>query len=134
MIHSLDSPRLAEALQRAAEAADRSVDTLIEVNVAGEQSKFGLAPEGVRPLLGSIAGSLDRLRVRGLMTMAPYVDDPETVRPVFQRLRELRDRLAAEGFDLPQLSMGMTNDYEVAVEEGATMVRVGTAIFGPREA
>jgi pyridoxal phosphate enzyme (YggS family) len=133
MIHSLDSLRLAEALQRAAANADLTVDTLVEVNVAGEQTKFGLADDGVLPLLKAVAASLDRLRVRGLMTLAPYVDDPETVRPVFRRLRALRGRLEAEGFALPHLSMGMTQDFEVAIEEGASMVRVGTAIFGPRE-
>ena len=128
-IHSLDSERLGAALQRVAETEDRTVETLLEVNVSGEQTKFGLAPDEVEPLLAAIARSFDRLRVRGLMTMAPYVSDPETVRPPFRQLRELRDRLASEGYDLPHLSMGMTNDFEVAVEEGATMVRVGTAIF-----
>jgi hypothetical protein len=129
LIHSLDSDRLAEALHRAAEAADRTVETLLEVNVAGEESKFGLAPDAVEPLLAIIARSFIRVRVRGLMTMAPYVPDPETVRPCFRGLRELRERLAAAGYDLPHLSMGMTNDFEVAVEEGATMVRIGTAVF-----
>jgi len=133
LIHSLDSLRLAEALQRTAEAQDRTVEVLLEVNISGEASKFGLSPDEVEPLLAEIARSLDRLKVRGLMTMAPYVEDPETVRPVFRGLRQLRDRLAGEGYDLPHLSMGMTNDYEVAVEEGATMVRIGTAIFGPYE-
>jgi len=140
LIHSLDSERLAEALQRAAEAEESgtgilpvkpspTVETLIEVNVSGEQTKFGLPPEAVEPLLATIRRSYDRLRVRGLMTMAPYVSDPETVRPVFRGLRQLRDRLVSQGYDLPHLSMGMTNDFEGAVEEGATMVRIGTAIF-----
>jgi len=129
LIHSLDSDRLAEALQRAAEAEDRAVEALLEVNVSGEESKFGLAPDGVEPLLAAIRRSFDRLRVTGLMTMAPLVSDPEATRPFFRQLRQLRDRLLAQGYDLPQLSMGMTNDFEVAVEEGATMVRIGTAIF-----
>jgi hypothetical protein len=129
LIHSLDSDRLAEALQRAAEAEDRTVEALLEVNVSGEESKFGLAPDGVEPLLAAIRRSFDRLRVTGLMTMAPLVSDPEATRPFFRQLRQLRDRLLAQGYDLPQLSMGMTNDFEVAVEEGATMVRIGTAIF-----
>jgi len=103
LIHSLDSDRLAEALQRAAEAADRTVETLLEVNIAGEESKFGLAPDAVEPLLAIIARSFIRVRVRGLMTMAPYVPDPETVRPCFRGLRELRERLAAAGYDLPQI-------------------------------
>lgn len=129
LIHSLDSERLADALQRLADAENRTVEALLEVNMSGEQTKFGLAAGEVEPLLAAIARSFDRLRVRGLMTMAPYVSDPETVRPHFRGLRELRDRLASEGYDLPHLSMGMTNDFEVAVEEGATMVRIGTAIF-----
>jgi len=129
LIHSLDSERLPEALQRVAEAEARTVETLLEVNVSGEESKFGLRPAEVEPLLATIARSFDRIRVKGLMTMAPYVPDPQTVRPVFRGLRELRDRLVSQGFDLPHLSMGMTHDFEVAVEEGATMVRIGTAVF-----
>jgi pyridoxal phosphate enzyme (YggS family) len=132
MIHSLDSRRLAEALQRHADDADQTVEVLLEVNVSGEESKFGLAPHEVLPLLKLQATSFDRLRVRGLMTMAPFVDDAEEVRPVFRALCALRDRLRNSGYDLPHLSMGMTNDYEVAIEEGATIVRIGTAIFGPR--
>jgi pyridoxal phosphate enzyme (YggS family) len=132
MIHSLDSQRLAEALQRHADDADQTVEVLLEVNVSGEESKFGLAPHEVLPLLKLQATSFDRLRVRGLMTMAPFVDDTEEVRPVFRALCALRDRLRDSGYDLPHLSMGMTNDYEVAIEEGATIVRIGTAIFGPR--
>jgi len=129
MIHSLDSERLAEALQRAAESQDRVVETLIEVNVSGEASKFGVAPEQVETLLRAIRQSFDRLRVRGLMTMAPFVTNPEEVRPVFRDLRQLRDSLVSGGYELPHLSMGMTNDFEVAVSEGATMVRIGTAVF-----
>lgn len=132
MIHSLDSRRLAEALQRAAEKEDYTVEALLEINVSGEDTKFGLGPNEVEPLLVDIAQSFDRIHVVGLMTMAPYVAEPEETRPVFSALRDLRDRLAEAAFALPHLSMGMTNDYEVAVEEGATMVRVGTAIFGPR--
>jgi len=140
LLHSLDSERLAEALQRAAEADQgstgtlpvkqcRAVETLIEVNVSGEESKFGLAPEAVEPLLATIVRSFDRLHVGGLMTMAPYVTDPELARPCFRGLRQLRDRLVSQGYSLPHLSMGMTNDFEVAIAEGATMVRIGTAIF-----
>jgi len=129
IIHSLDSERLAEALQRAAESQDRVAETLIEVNVAGEASKFGAVSDQVEPLLRVIRQSFDYLRVRGLMTMAPLVADPEEVRPVFRSLRQLRDSLVSGGYDLPHLSMGMTNDFEVAVSEGATMVRIGTAIF-----
>ena len=129
LIHSLDSERLAQALQRVADSENRMIEALLEVNVSSEETKFGLAPDQVEPLLVTVGRSLDRVRVRGLMTMAPYVSDPEMVRPCFCRLRELRDQLASEGYDLPHLSMGMTNDFEVAVEEGSTMVRIGTALF-----
>lgn len=123
ILHSIDSVRLAEALNR---HATRPVDVLIEVNVAGEATKFGFAPEEVEEALRYLQ-RLDHLRVHGLMTVAPQVADPEQVRPVFRALRALRD---ATG--LAELSMGMTDDFEVAVEEGATIVRIGRAIFGPR--
>ncbi len=100
---------------------------MVEVNVAGEKSKFGLPPDEVENALAKI-NRLPRLEPRGLMTIAPYTEDPEEVRPYFRQLRELRDRLG-----LPELSMGMTGDFEVAIEEGATLVRVGTAIFGERQ-
>jgi PLP dependent protein len=122
-IQSIDSVRLAEAVNR---AAVTPVDVLLEVNVAGEASKFGFVPEQVADVLAQLS-RFEHLRVRGLMTVAPAVADPEQVRPVFRRLRELRD---AAG--LPDLSMGMSHDYAVAIEEGATMIRVGRAIFGER--
>ena len=122
-IQSIDSVRLAEAVNRAAVAP---LDVLLEVNVAGEASKFGFTPDDVPDALARI-NSLDHVRVRGLMTVAPAVDDPEQVRPVFRRLRELRDAAA-----LPELSMGMSHDYGIAIEEGATMIRVGRAIIGER--
>ncbi len=123
ILHSIDSLRLAEALNR---HATQPVDVLIEVNVAGEATKFGFAPDEVAEAVRHLQ-RLEHLRVRGLMTVAPQVADPEQVRPVFRALRALRD---ATG--LAELSMGMTDDFEVAVEEGATMVRIGRAIFGPR--
>ena len=123
IIHSVDSLRLAEALDR---HASRPVAVLLEVNVAQEASKFGFTP-GELPSALSAISSLPHLDVRGLMTVAPQTDDPEAVRPVFRRLRELRDACG-----LRDLSMGMTDDFEVAIEEGATLVRVGRAIFGPR--
>jgi hypothetical protein len=123
IIHSVDSLRLAQALDR---AAHEPLPILLEVNVAGEASKFGFAPGEVAHALSEIA-ALPRLDVRGLMTVAPLTDRPETVRPVFRRLRELRDELG-----LRELSMGMTDDFETAIEEGATLVRVGRAIFGER--
>ena len=123
ILHSVDSVRLAQALSR---RAPEPLPILLEVNVAQEASKFGFTPREVASALRSIA-DLPNLEVRGLMTVAPQTDEPESVRPVFQRLRELRDELG-----LRELSMGMTNDFEVAIEEGATMVRVGRAIFGER--
>lgn len=123
VIQSVDSLRLAEALSG---RAQRPMPVLLEVNVAGETSKYGFAPEEVMAAAEAVA-RLPHLEVRGLMTVAPLVDDPEEVRPVFRRLRELRDALG-----LPDLSMGMTDDCEVAIEEGATMVRIGRAIFGER--
>lgn len=123
ILHSVDSERLADAIARHAE---RHISVLIEVNVAGETSKFGVAPRDAGALAERIA-RMPMLQLLGLMTVAPRADHPEDVRPVFRALRELRD---ATG--LRELSMGMTDDYEVAVEEGATFVRVGRAIFGPR--
>lgn len=123
IIHSVDSVRLAEALSR---RATEPLPVLLEVNVAGEPAKFGFSTAETPEALTTIA-SLPSLDVRGLMTVAPQTDDAEGVRPVFRRLRELRDELS-----LGELSMGMTDDFEVAIEEGATMVRVGRAIFGER--
>ena len=123
IIHSVDSLHLAEALSR---RAGQPVPVLLEVNVAGEASKFGFAPEDVPEAYRRIA-ALPNLDLQGLMTVAPFVPDPEEVRPLFRRLRELRDELG-----LRELSMGMTDDFEVAIEESATMVRIGRAIFGPR--
>ena len=123
IIHSVDSIHLAETISHHAQGP---IPILLEVNVAGEEGKFGLATEEVSRAADAIA-RLPRLEVRGLMTVAPVVPDPGEVRPVFRRLRELRDALG-----LRELSMGMTDDFEVAVEEGATMVRIGRAIFGER--
>jgi pyridoxal phosphate enzyme (YggS family) len=123
ILHGVDSERLAEAISA---AATRSVRVFIEVNVAGEASKFGVAP-GEAAGLAERIGALPNLDLLGLMTVAPQVDDPEDVRRVFRALRELRDALG-----LRELSMGMTDDFEVAVEEGSTLVRVGRAIFGAR--
>ncbi len=128
VIHSLDSIRLAGDLSR---RAPRPLDVLLEVNVARERQKFGVAPDDLAPLVRGIL-QLPRLRVAGLMTIPPQHPDPERARPVFRRLRELRDELARVlGTSLPHLSMGMSDDVEVAVEEGATFVRLGRALFGP---
>jgi pyridoxal phosphate enzyme (YggS family) len=130
-VHSVDSERLARKLD--AEARERHPEPLpvfVQVNVSGETSKFGETPDDVEKLVG-LCGELDGLSLRGLMTMAPYADDPEEARPVFAELRGIRDDLTRRGV-APEglgLSMGMTGDYRVAVEEGATVVRVGTALF-----
>jgi uncharacterized pyridoxal phosphate-containing UPF0001 family protein len=109
-----------------------SAEVLLEVNVSGEETKFGFSPEALKPALEELL-PLPFLRVRGLMTMAPYSDNPETARPFFAKLRELRDALVAStGHPLPQLSMGMSGDFEQGIAEGATIVRVGSAIFGGR--
>ena len=130
VVHSVDSRRVAEALSKEAQG----LDVLLEVNYAGEESKFGFSPEEAVAEAPAIA-ALPGLRLVGLMTVAPLVDDAEQVRPVFRGLREIgeriRERVAAETW---HLSMGMTNDFEVAIQEGATIVRVGRAIFGERPA
>ncbi|HTU23634.1 MAG TPA: YggS family pyridoxal phosphate-dependent enzyme [Gemmataceae bacterium] len=128
-IHSVDSMRLLEALEAACRQASRTVLVLLEVNASREASKHGFAPDEVPKLAGQMT-QLKHVRVEGLMTMAAYEDDPERARPTFTTLRALRDRLATElGRPLPQLSMGMSNDFEIAVEEGATLVRLGTVLF-----
>ncbi|MDQ7851171.1 MAG: YggS family pyridoxal phosphate-dependent enzyme [Armatimonadota bacterium] len=131
LIHSLDSLPLAEAISRRAEAAGRWVEVLLQVNVAGEPRKHGFAPAEVPQAVRHIAG-LPALILRGLMTIAPLEADPQRVRPVFRRLRELRDALRVQWPGLEELSMGMSDDFEVAIEEGATLVRVGRAIFRER--
>lgn len=128
LIHSVDSLHLAAEIDKQAGKAGKIQNILIQVNTSGEESKFGIAPAELDKLLKEIA-SLPNISVKGLMTIAPEVDDPETVRPYFRALRELRDTLHASRFALHDLSMGMTNDFEIAIEEGATMVRVGRAIF-----
>lgn len=132
VVQGVDSLALAEELQKQAAKQARSLPILLEVNVAGESSKFGWNPERLLAEFLQL-NALPRLEVHGFMTIAPYAVDPERVRPVFRRLRELRDRCAdLLGAPLPVLSMGMSGDLEVAIEEGATLVRVGTALFGER--
>ncbi len=133
-VHSLDRPSLAQALEKAAARRGRGLDVLIQVNVGREPTKSGTDPEGA-VALARAAPRWPHLRIRGLMAIPPYLADPEEVRPYFRALRELRDRIAAlglPGVEMVELSMGMSHDFPVAIEEGATMVRVGTAIFGPR--
>jgi pyridoxal phosphate enzyme (YggS family) len=134
MIHSVDDPRLVAKLDESALAAERRVDILVQVDLAGEPSKHGMA---VDDLMSAVEAARDRrgVALRGLMLLPPAKDDPEDARPYFARLRTLRDELVARGVDresLAELSMGMSHDFEVAIEEGATIVRVGTAIFGGR--
>lgn len=134
-IHSLDRLSLAKELQRKAAAEDLTVQAFVQVNISGEESKYGLRPEDVPAFLNEIA-AMDRIKVIGLMTMAPYEAEPEATRPVFRGLRELRDRLNREGLTrepITELSMGMSNDFEVAVEEGATWVRLGSVLVGHEE-
>ena len=135
MIHSVDSASLARTISKEAVKAGRTMDILLEVNAAGEESKFGLSYEEVLPLVREIA-PLPGLHICGLMTVAPYTDDPETNREFFKKLRDLSvdiDRQSIDNVSMHTLSMGMTGDFEVAIEEGATHIRVGTAIFGKRD-
>ena len=132
MIQSVDSLALAEELNKRAEQAARTVPILLEVNVVGEASKFGYGPELLLAELSQI-NALKRLEIHGLMTVPPWTPDPERVRPVFRRMRALKEQCEqALGAPLAHLSMGMSGDFEVAIEEGATLVRIGTALFGAR--
>jgi PLP dependent protein len=132
MVQSVDSLRVAEELNKRAELAAKRMPVLLEVNAVGEASKFGCRPEQLLAELERI-NALPRLEIQGLMTVPPWTRDPEDVRPVFRQMRELKGRCEdILGAPLPQLSMGMSGDFAVAIEEGATMVRVGTALFGPR--
>jgi hypothetical protein len=131
-IHTLDDVALAVALDRAAHGLGRRPRVLLQVNVAGEGTKRGMRPEDAATVAAAVA-RLPALDLRGLMTVPPYTDDPETARPWFRALRTLRDDLARRlGLPLPDLSMGMSGDYPTAIEEGATLVRIGRALFGPR--
>ncbi len=135
LIHSVDSLRLAETIEAEAAKIGVTAKILLEVNVAEEESKFGLKMEEVIPLAEEIS-KMEHLHILGLMTIAPFVSDPEENRPIFRKLRQLSVDIKEKNMnnvDMDVLSMGMTNDYEVAVEEGATMVRVGTGIFGERD-
>ena len=134
LIHSVDSYRLAEQISQEAGKLGITAKILLEVNVAKEESKFGMMPEDVEEMAGQIA-ALPHLQIEGLMTIAPFVDDPEKNRPVFRKLYQLSVDIKKKNIDnvnMSVLSMGMTGDYQVAVEEGSTMIRVGTGIFGAR--
>ncbi len=134
-VQSIDRIKVARALDERLQAEGRSLDVLVQVNTSGEASKFGVEPERAPELIHALA-DLDTLRVRGLMTLAVFSDDHDRVRACFRSLRELRDRLrdsAPAGIGLDELSMGMSGDYALAIAEGSTEVRVGTAIFGKRD-
>jgi len=132
VVESVDRLDLALELQKRAEAAGKNLKVLIEVNVGGEAAKHGAKPEEAHHLLNAVNG-MPRLEVRGLMAIPPFRENPEEARPFFRKLREIRDRLEqTSGAGLPELSMGMSHDFSLAVAEGATMVRIGTALFGPR--
>ena len=131
--HSVDTVSLADRMNAIAQDIGAAPHILLEVNVSGEKSKSGMRPEEVEPTLCHIMEACPRITVEGLMTMAPFSENPEDARPYFRRLRELRDGVEKSlGVGLPRLSMGMSGDYEVAVEEGATWVRLGTVLFGER--
>ncbi len=134
LIHGVDSLKLAGAINRAAESIGKVQHVLIQVNISGEGTKSGIPPGECRSLAEAIE-AMDHVALRGLMTMPPFFDDPESARPYFAQLRRLRDDLIGHGIpetSLRELSMGMSGDFEAAIAEGATMVRIGTAIFGER--
>jgi pyridoxal phosphate enzyme (YggS family) len=133
LIHSVDSVTVARELDKRAAAAGKIVDCLIEVNLSQEASKYGMSKERT-PELAHEVRDLKNVSLKGLMTMPPYADDPEAARPYFIALRELREEIEGNGIHLPELSMGMSSDFEVGIEEGATIVRIGRAIFGERSA
>ncbi len=135
LIHSVDSEHLALEINRAAGRLGKRQDILIQVNIAGEETKFGVSPREIRKMANFIAG-LEHVRLGGIMHIAPFYDDPELTRPLFQEAYRLFCSLKAEnipGTNIEWLSMGMTNDYIIAIEEGANIVRIGTGIFGPRQ-
>jgi len=135
LIHSVDNDRLAAEIDKRATQFGRIIDILIEVNTTGESSKYGVRPDKTVQFIKHLA-SMRRIRIAGLMTIGPFLPDPESSRPMFRALRELRDEggsLDQKNVAMHHLSMGMTGDFEVAVEEGATLVRIGTAIFGARK-
>jgi pyridoxal phosphate enzyme (YggS family) len=135
LIHAVDSATLMKEIDRRAAQAGRKIECLVEVNTTGERSKFGVQPEETRTLVRTMAAYTNVI-IAGLMTIGPFLPDPEGSRPMFRRLRELKEEIAAMGqanVTMRHLSMGMTGDFEVAIDEGATLIRIGTAIFGTRK-
>ncbi len=136
MIHSVDSDRLALEIEKEAAKLDKTVDILVEINIGNEESKSGCKPDQAAELVRLIAQSCPHLAVKGLMCVAPEMDSMDAVRPYFAHIRQLKDEIAAlnlPGVEMKELSMGMTGDFPVAIAEGATIIRVGTAIFGKRD-
>ena len=131
LIHTIDSVELAEEINRQAEKIDKIQKALVQIKLSGEETKHGVSEEDFLSLLKRVKG-MKNIQLKGLMAIPPFFDDPEKTRPYFRRLRELRDKAEKAGCELKELSMGMSNDFEVAIEEGATMVRIGTALFGER--
>lgn len=132
-IHSVDSLKLAEEINNRAEKSGKIQNILLEVNTSGEESKFGLNDKNDILSITNFCKNSGSLKLCGLMTMAPFTDDEMIIRNCFRKTKSLFNRLNEEGYDLKEISMGMTNDFEIAIEEGATMLRIGTAIFGERE-
>lgn len=132
LIHSVDSVSLAEEINRHSGNAGKKQRVLVQVKLSDEEAKHGIAENNLMELLAKIT-NMEHLKLDGLMTMPPFFKDPDKARPYFRRLRQLADKAIEAGFSLNELSMGMSNDFEVAIEEGATLVRVGTAIFGERD-
>ena len=132
LIHSIDSLRLMEALNKEAGRAGKAQRVLVEVKLSTEEAKHGIEKDELMALIKAGEG-MENIKIDGLMTIPPYSDKPEDARPYYGELRELRDSLDKDGYSLPELSMGMTADFEVAIEEGSTMVRIGTAIFEERK-
>lgn len=132
MIESIDSLRLAKEVNKRAAKNDRIIPVLVEINAAGDENKFGITPDKAESFLKKII-NFDNLKIEGLMTVLPYLDDSKKLRNYFKEMKKLFDQLSKNVIQLNELSMGMTNDYQIAVEEGATIVRVGTALFGERE-
>ena len=133
LIHTIDSIELAEEVDRQAGKKEKTQRILVQIKLSEEETKHGVLEKDLMELLDKVS-NMKNLKLEGLMTIPLLLEDPELIRPYFRKLREIRDKLSSRGYNLPELSMGMSNDYEVAVEEGATLVRVGTAIFGTRHA
>ena len=133
MIESLDSDRLAKEINKRAAKNDKIMPVLVEVNTSRDENKYGFKVEQTIDFLKKAENKYDNLDIKGLMTIVPYLDNPQDTRPYFKKLAELKDKANKKGLSLTELSMGMTNDYQVAIEEGATIIRIGTALFGERK-